>query len=213
MSSVWFLSMERPGLRAEWDCATTLGTPDPRDLLPTRRPASGDFSRHIPRRAHAATTGGAMEVESGLEHDLLRWLDLRTDVHWLVSQPVQFHFSIPERRRPVIHTPDFLSRHDDGSVVLWDVRPDQRRSADFLLKVGLTADECRAVGWRHEVFSGLPTPVRMNLLWLNGYRCSLPWHAPRRDEIKAPVIRSRGVRRSRSRCHPRPGLRRCGRRA
>lgn len=181
--AVWFISVELPGSRAEWDCAT-LGAPDARDLLPTRRPSSGDFSRHIPRRAHAATTGTALELESGLEHDLLRWLDHRIDVTWLVAQPVRLHFPTPGRRRAAAHTPDLLSQHADGSVVLWDARPDERRTDDFLLNAALTAEACRRVGWRHEVFSGLPTATRMNLLWLNGYRRPMPWHPELRRLIE-----------------------------
>lgn len=183
-AAVWFVAMERPGSRAEWDCAT-LGPPDATDLLPTRRPSSGDFSRHIPRRAHAATTGTTIELESGLEHDLLRWLDQRADVTWLVAQPVRFHFPATGLRRAVAHTPDLLSQHADGSVALWDARPTERRTDDFLFKAAMTAEACRRVGWSHEVFSGLPTATRLNLLWLNGYRRPMPWHPEWCREIES----------------------------
>lgn len=188
-AAVWFVSVERPGSRAEWDCSS-LGAPDPAELLPTRQPSSGDFSRHIPRRAYAATTGAAIELESGLEHDLFRWLDLRPDVVWLVGQPVRLHFPTPERRQLLFHTPDLLSQHVDGSVVLWDARPAQRHDDKFAQKVELTSDACRQVGWRHEVFEGLETPLMMNLLWLNGYRRQLPWHSRRAGEIE-DVLRAR----------------------
>lgn len=183
MEAVWFVSVERPGFRAEWD-VDTLGTPDPTDLLPTRTPSSGDFSRHIPRRAHARTTGAAIGLESGLEHDLLRWLDLRSDVVWIVGQPVRFHFPTPQRRKAVFHTPDLLSQDENGSVTLWNARPAERHNDDFAWKVELTTEACRRVGWRHELFNGFPTPMRMNLLWLNGYRRPTPWHAPWVEEIQ-----------------------------
>lgn len=182
-SAVWFLSVERPGYRAEWDW-DTLGAPDPRELLPTRRPTSGDFSRHIPRRAYSVTTGAAMELESGLEHDLLKWLDLRADIMWIVSQPVMIHFPVPERKRAVFHTPDLLSQHTDGSVTLWDARPEARTDELFRFKSLLTAEACRRVGWGYEVFTGLATPTRMNLLWLNGYRHRRPWHGRREAELR-----------------------------
>lgn len=162
-----------------------MGPPAPRELLPTRRPTSGDFSRHIPRRVYSVTTGAALELESGLEHDLVRWLDGRPDVVWLVAQPVLFHFLVVGRRRPMVHTPDLLSLHADGSVNLWDARPEPRQDDAFMLKTELTAEECRKVGWRHEVFAGLPTPARMNLLWLNGYRRSAPWHARWTHELES----------------------------
>lgn len=174
-AAVWFVSIERPGLRAEWDCQK-LGPPDPRDLLPTRRPASGDFSRHVPRRAFSVTTGGSVDVESGLEHDLLRWLDLRADVTWMVGQPVVLHFPVDERSRAVFHVPDLLSQQSDGSVTVWDVRPESGIDARFSLEADLTDTACRNVGWDYETFTGLPTPTRMNLLWLSGYRRPMPWH-------------------------------------
>jgi hypothetical protein len=192
-AGIWLVSVERPGSRAEWDCAT-LGAPDARDLLPTRRPSSGDFSRHIPRRAYAATTGTAIELESGLEHDLLRWLDFRADVTWLVGQPVCFHFLSSGQRKTVVHTPDLLSQHDDGSVVLWDARPRRGRDAKFEMKVELTAETCSQVGWRHEAFEGVPTTTRMNLLWLSGYRRPMPWHARWTGELERLLrVRPRSV--------------------
>src|SRR5699024_7521952 len=131
--------------RAEWEWSE-LGAPDPTELLPTRRPRSGDFSRHIPRLVHSVTTGSHLELESGLEHDLMCWLDMRPDVTWLVSQPVLLHFPIPERRRAVIHTPDLLSLQADGSVTLWDARPEGRRDDLFTVKVEMTSQACRSVG-------------------------------------------------------------------
>ena len=173
--AAWLISLTQPGVCSEWDVRAQ-GPPDPRQLLATRRPTSGDFSRHIPRRFWSATTGRSGEVESGLEHDLVRWLDLRGDVVWLVEQPVRFRFTVPGRKRPVYHTPDLLSQHADGSVVLWDARPADKVDDDLRSIVERTAAICRDVGWFHELFTGLPTATRMNLLWLNGYRRPVYWH-------------------------------------
>lgn len=193
VDAVWFVSVERPGWRSEWD-TDSLGPPDPLTLLPTRRPTSGDFSRHIPHRAYSVTTGGALELESGLEYDVMRWLDGRPDVVWLVAQPVRFHFLVPGKRRPLLHTPDLLSLQTDGTVTLWDARPAPRQDDAFVLKSELTAEECRKVGWRHEIFDGLPTPTRMNLLWLNGYRRPVPWHRRWIPELESLLrMRSRTV--------------------
>jgi len=195
--AVWFVALERPGVRAEWDC-DSLGPPDPADLLPTRRPRSGDFSRHVPRVAHSVTTGAPIELESGLEHDLLRWLDMDPNIRWLVAQPVLFHFPPALHHRAIVHTPDLLSQHEDGTVTLWNARPKERFNEDFLLCKDLTDEACRRIGWRHEVFTGLPTPIRMNLLWLAGYRRAMPWHTERIRELEAllgrGVLRLREVR-------------------
>lgn len=191
--AVWFVSLERDGTCAEWDCEM-LGPPDPRHLRPTRRPASGDFSRHIPRRAYAVTTGSAVDLESGLEHDLLRSLDLNRDVVWLVGQPVRFHFPIAGKKRAIVHTPDLLSQHEGGGITLWDARPKARQDDGFTQKVELAAVACHSVGWRHEVFEGVATPRRMNLLWLNGYRRAMPWHSELGGEIEGLLrVRPRTV--------------------
>lgn len=174
-AAVWFVSVEEAGQRAEWNW-DALGAPDPRDLLQSRRPRSGDFSRHMPRGARSITTGGILWLESGLEHDLVRWADRRPDVTWLVAQPALLHFPVPGRRRSITHTPDLLTQHADGSVTAWDVRPDARQDELFARKAELTRAECKHRGWRYEIFSGLPTATRMNLLWLAGYRRSMPWH-------------------------------------
>lgn len=173
--ATWFISLTRPGVGSEWDVGAK-GAPDPRQLLPTRRPTSGDFSRHIPRRFWSATTGRCGEVESGLEHDLVRWVDHRRDVVHLVEQPVRFRFTVPGKRRPVHHTPDLLSQHADGTVTLWDARPASRVEDSLRFAMERTAAACREVGWSYELFTGLPTAKRMNLLWLHGYRRPVSWH-------------------------------------
>jgi hypothetical protein len=184
--AVWFVSLEEPGLRAEWDW-NALGAPDPRSMLQTRRPHSGDFSRHMPRAARSVTTGGVLWLESGLEHDLARWVDRRADIDWIVAQPAMLHFPVSGRRRAITHTPDLLTSHVDGAVTLWDVRPDSRQDELFARKAELTRVECERVGWRYEIFAGLPTAVRMNLLWLAGYRRSMPWHEERTATINAQM--------------------------
>lgn len=175
---MWFVSVDRPGYRSEWDFET-LGPPDPTELVSTRRPTSGDFSRHIPRRAFSTTTGGPLELESGLEHDLVKWLDLRQDVTWLVAQPVRLYFPLREYRKVVEHTPDLLSMHVGGLVTLWDAKLPEKMDDLFWVKAEQTEAACRTVGWGYEIFDGLPAPNRMNLLWLNGYRRHMPWHPAR----------------------------------
>lgn len=187
-TTVWFVALEAPGRRAEWDW-DSLGAPDPRELLQTRRASSGDFSRHTPRTARSVTTGGTLGLESGLEHDLVRWVDQRTDVNWIVAQPVVLHFPVPGRRRAVIHTPDLLTSHADGTITIWDARPAARQDELFARKAALTETACRDVGWRYEVFEGLPVPHRMNLLWLAGFRRPMPWHAQRRAELEKLAAR------------------------
>lgn len=181
-TAIWFIAVERPGLRAEWDWPT-LGAPDPQDLLPTRSPSSGDFSRHIPVSAYSMTTNTHHELESGLEHDLFKDLDRRRGVVHLVAQPVVLHFPGTHPGRAPRHTPDLLSLHADGSVTVWDARPPDRHDELFEHKSKLTAAACRDVGWTYEVFSGHRPATRMNLLWLSGFKRSEPWHSSWSGEL------------------------------
>lgn len=179
---VWFVAMNGAGHRAEWDWAT-LGGPDPRELCPVRRPMSGDFSRHIPVSAYSTKTRSHHELESALEHELLRELDQRKDVVWLLAQPVQLH--VPGRRGAT-HVPDLLSQHRDGSVRIWDARPRERVDELFEFKTGFTRKGCEVVGWTHEVFHGTAgRPRRLNYRWLHEDRRHRPWHGPKKPELQA----------------------------
>ena len=114
-------------------------------------------------------------MESGLEHDLVRVLDRRSDVVWLVEQPMRLRFVRRRNCRAVRHVPDLLSVHDDRRVVVWDARPSGRQDDLFCLKAQLTAEACAAVGWGYEVFAGLSPVERANLLWVDGARQEPAW--------------------------------------
>jgi hypothetical protein len=180
--TVWFVSVEAPGRRAEWDWAT-VGALDPRALLPVRQPSSGDFSRHIPVSAYSVKTRSHHELESALEHELLRVLEQRDDVTWLVAQPVQLH--VPGRRGAT-HVPDLLSQHRDGSVTIWDARPRERVDELFEVKAQFTRVACEAVGWHYEVFHGMSSRIlRLNYRWLHEDRRLRPWHEPKKRELQS----------------------------
>lgn len=184
MAAVWFVAVGAPGMRAEWDFAT-LGEPEVCELHPVRRPTSGAFSRNIPVAAYSVTTGSHHELESGLEHDLLRSLDRRAEVDWLLAQPTVLHFPRDLPGRTPTHTPDLLSRNTmSGAITLWDARPQERHDEMFERKAGLTRQACFAVGWDYQVFDGLTRPERMNMLWLNGFRHSSPWAETRQPELQ-----------------------------
>ncbi len=123
-------------------------------------------------------------MESGLEHDLLKMLDRKQDVAWLLAQPVRLYLPSERVGRAGTHTLDPLSVHFDGSVTTWDARPDQRRDDLFDRKVELTGEACVEVGWRYETSAELPTASRMNLLWLNGFKRPMPWTEARRGELR-----------------------------
>lgn len=151
--------------------------PDVTELRRTRTPKVKAKSGHIPVFAFSVTTGGHLHLESGLEHDLVRELDRRPDVTWLVAQPCKLRLPATRRGRRVEHTPDLLSRHEGGTIRLWDARPAARQDEDFALKVRLTSEACAEVGWEHEVFAGMARVRRVNLMWIHAYRRVMPWYA------------------------------------
>lgn len=174
-----------PELGTEWcfDVGSGLAVwpwaerPEVTQLRRTRTPKVKAKSKNIPVYAYAVTIRDHLHLESGLEHDLVRELDRQPDVTWLVAQPCKLRLPAKKRGRRVEHTPDLLSRNDDGTVRLWDVRPTEQQDADFKLKVQLTAEACVGVGWEHVVFSGMSRVRRVNLMWLHAYRRSMPWYA------------------------------------
>lgn len=174
-----------PELGTEWSFDVGAGLavwpwkerPDLSQLRRTRTPRVKAKSGHVPVHAYSVTVGTHLHLESGLEHDLVRELDRQPDVAWLVAQPCMLRLPAKRGGRRVEHTPDLLSRHVDGTVRLWDVRPQERQDNDFRLKVRLTIEACDDVGWHHGVFSGMSRVRRVNLMWLHAYRRSMPWYA------------------------------------
>ncbi len=151
--------------------------PDATTLCRARTPKAKAQSGHIPVHAFCVTTKSHLHLESGLEHDLVRELDRRPDVTWLAAQPCRLRLPAKRRGRRLEHTPDVLSRHLDGTVWIWDVRPTAKQDEDFRLKSRLTAEACADVGWQYEIFAGMARVRRVNLMWLRAYRRPMPWYA------------------------------------
>lgn len=163
-----------------WDWSS--GRPDPRQLLPVRRPTSGALSKHVPVRAFTATTGSHLRLESGLEHDLVRMVDRDAAVTWIVSQPCLLKWGSGRSTR--CHVPDLLTTGADGAISVWDVKSREAAASEaFAETQALTADACARVGWRYLVFTGLPAVHRHNLIWLHGFR-----HRPAWSERYEPLV-------------------------
>jgi hypothetical protein len=148
--------------------------PDPRTVSRVRRPRSGSKSRHVPAFAYSTTTQTQLMLESGLEHDLLRELDRRHDVVWLVAQPARLRLPGKRSGRRLEHTPDLLSLNHAGAVTVWDARAESKQDADFVVKADLTQRACTDFAWAYQVFTGHTQVRRANLMWLHGFRRE-PW--------------------------------------
>src|SRR5437667_6752487 len=94
--------------------------------LPVRRFAARKGQQHLSGLWWSATTGGHVGFESWLERDHVMLLDFDAAVTGIASQP----FWLRWRDRAgagISHVPDFFARRADGSAVVVDCRPVERR--------------------------------------------------------------------------------------
>ena len=91
------------------------------DCSPVRNFPSFRGQRNFPGLWWFATTGAHVGHESWVERDQLMALDADPDVVGVLSQPFWIHWRDGTR-----HAPDYFVRRRDGSVVVVDVREDDR---------------------------------------------------------------------------------------
>lgn len=147
-------------------------SPPVRSLQPVRETLASRHARHIPVTAYSVSNDDHVWLESGLEHDLLRKCDRDRRVKWLVSQPFRLSWG---GSTPGHHTPDLLSLSDGDTVTVWDARRLDEEDQEFMVRADVTRQCCEAVGWHYELFNGLTTVERLNLLWLHGFRRRPDW--------------------------------------
>lgn len=135
---------------------------------PVRRFPARKGQRHLSGLWWSATMSAHVGYESWLERDHLLALDFDTKVVAIASQPFWLSWSDDAGRR-VTHAPDFFARLD-GSAVVIDCRPAERRPPRDVAKFGATAVACDRVGWEYRLVSATDPVVTTNLRWLAGYR-------------------------------------------
>ena len=104
-------------------------------------------------------------------------VDRDPDVVWVVPQPCRLRYR-PKAGRVRPHVPDLLVQLGDGSIVLWDARPEEQRDPKFEEAASVTAKACAEVGWSHKIFTGHDPALRYALRWLSAYRMPRLWHPP-----------------------------------
>jgi hypothetical protein len=139
--------------------------------LPVRRFASRKGQRHLSGLWWSATTGGHVGFESWLERDHAMVLDFDPAVVGIASQPFWLAWTDQAGKR-VSHAPDFFARHADGSAVVIDCRPVERRGPRDVAKFDATERACELVGWEYRLVGALDVILVGNLRWLGGYRHS-----------------------------------------
>lgn len=135
------------------------------DCSPVRSFPSFRGQRNYPGLWWFATTGAHVGHESWVERDQLMALDADPDVIGVLSQPFWIHW--PDGTR---HAPDYFVRRRDGSVVVVDVREDDRISEADREVFERSAATCGTVGWDYCRVGALDPVLRANLRWLSGYR-------------------------------------------
>lgn len=137
--------------------------------LPVRRFVSRKGQRHLSGLWWTATTGGHVGFESWLERDNLMLLDFDPAVVGIASQPFWLRWA-DEAGERLSHAPDFFARRADGSAVVIDCRPVERRKPRDVAKFDATAAACALVGWEYRLL-GAPEAIETeNVRWLAGYR-------------------------------------------
>src|SRR6266498_2369297 len=96
-------------------------------------------------------------------------LDFDPTVVGIASQPFWLSWASAEGRVRS-HVPDYFARRADGSAVVVDCRPVERRPVRDLAKFEATRRACELVGWEYRLVGASDPVVTANLRWLAGYR-------------------------------------------
>jgi hypothetical protein len=138
---------------------------------PVRRVPARKGQRHLSGLWWSATMGAHVGYESWLERDHLMALDFDAGVARIASQPFWLSWS-DEAGQRMKHAPDFFARRVDGSAVVIDCRPAERRPPRDVAKFDAMEVACDSVGWEYRLVGAADPVVTTNLRWLAGYRHS-----------------------------------------
>jgi hypothetical protein len=96
-------------------------------------------------------------------------LDFDAAVVAIASQPFWLSWTTVEGKTRS-HVPDYFARRVDGSAVVMDCRPVERRPPRDVAAFEATSRACGLLGWEYRLV-GAPDAIRTaNLRWLAGYR-------------------------------------------
>ncbi|MFI6997188.1 TnsA-like heteromeric transposase endonuclease subunit [Nocardia sp. NPDC050175] len=139
------------------------------DCLPARVIPHRIGQTHTPGDYWSATTGTLVGYESWLESKWMTLLDFDPDVVAFAGQPLTFHGI--DTDGTWIHTPDIFARHDDGAVLLLDVKnPDAVTDLDVIQQADRTRRTCDQLGWDYGVFTEPDRQLWATASWLAGFR-------------------------------------------
>jgi hypothetical protein len=156
------------------------------DCDPVRRFPSFRGQRNFPGSWWFSRSRIHIGYESWLERDHVMAFDADPDVIGVASQPFRIHW--PDGRH---HVPDFFVRRSDRSVLIVDVRADDRIDAAAAELFARTDVMCSAVGWDYQRVGVLDPVLAANLRWLSGYRHPRVFRAGLAAELIAYFTRER----------------------
>jgi hypothetical protein len=151
---------------------TTLDRVSPEHVVagrPVREFRSYKGRRHYSGWYWSATTRTLLAYESRLELARIMLADFDPDVSGIATQP----FQLAGREHGVLkrHVPDVLLQRRDGSVIVVDVKPEDRLSDPKVSTLfAWTREVVSSRGWAFEVWSGADAHVLANVCFLAGYR-------------------------------------------
>jgi hypothetical protein len=70
----------------------------------------------------------------------------------------------------ISHAPDYFARREDGTAVVVDCRPADRRKPRDVVKFKATQAACAQVGWEFRLVGAPDVIAVRNVRWLAGYR-------------------------------------------
>jgi hypothetical protein len=109
--------------------------------------------------------------ESQFEKDRLMWLDWEGEVRRLWAQPFAIVFP-PSKDGLSWHVPDFLGQFNDGTLHLYDVKPERQRDQTAEAQFIRTAEICHELGWPYHLLDASTQSDRAtaNLKWFKAVR-------------------------------------------
>ncbi|RXS81484.1 TnsA-like heteromeric transposase endonuclease subunit [Streptomyces sp. TM32] len=160
------------------------------DAAPVRVFKSYKGQRHLPGLWWSSTVGGHIGFESWLERDHVMLLDFDPSVVGISSQPFWLFWAL-EAGKGVSHAPDYFARRDNGTAVVIDCRPTDRRGPRDVAKFEATQVACDQVGWQFRLVGAPDEIVVRNVRWLAGYRHPRHRLAPAVSELLAAFAEPR----------------------
>ncbi|MEV7054391.1 TnsA-like heteromeric transposase endonuclease subunit [Streptomyces microflavus] len=160
------------------------------DVAPVRAFKSYKGQRHLPGLWWSSTTDGHIGYESWLERDHVMLMDFDPAVVGVSSQPFWL-FWMSKNSKGLSHVPDYFARRDDGSAVVFDCRPAERRRPRDWEKFEATRAACDQVGWEFRLVGAPDEVLVRNVRWLAGYRHPRHLVEPIASELRKVFAASR----------------------